>query len=182
MKLIKPVFNFGMEIMYPTTVLISGYSYVHQLLKILKDQIIIMGQLSRENEHVLIIDEDASSRNGLLHLLRVAGYKVKAYECAADFLVDLDQFDTGCIILDTDLTGMSGDDLISRLKALCSHLPMIIISSSDDQSLKRESWIARAKGFYRKPVDGRALIDAIDWQLIHTRKKVTGQNETIINI
>jgi two-component system response regulator TtrR len=130
-----------------------------------------MDQIPREDQHVWVIDEDASSRNGLLRLLRVAGYTVKAYECAADFLVDFDLCHSGCIILDADLTGMSGDDLMSQVTALGSDLPVIIISSSDDQALKRESWIAQAKGFYRKPVDARALIDTIDWLLISSREK-----------
>ena len=80
----------------------------------------------------------------------------------------------GCLVLDADLPGISGKDLMDELKKRDADLSLIIISAKDDRATKRKSWQMKAEGFFRKPVDGTALIDAIEWAL---RSKARNGNQ-----
>ncbi|MCZ6593335.1 MAG: response regulator [Bacteroidetes bacterium] len=49
-------------------------------------------------------------------MLLAAGYKVKVFTCAEDFLDTLDSKMAGCVILDLRMPGMSGEELAMKLK------------------------------------------------------------------
>jgi FixJ family two-component response regulator len=127
----------------------------------------------RKENCVHVIDENASARTGIVRLLNAAGYTVKSYEYATAFLDDCQPGDSGCIVMDANMTGISGDDLMSEFAKRGLDLPVIITCSTDDKAIKRKSWILGARYFFRKPVDGPALIDAIDWLLISNSKNAT---------
>lgn len=127
----------------------------------------------REDICVYVIDENASVRRGLVHLLNAAGFNVKSYEYAVDFLHDYHSGDSGIILMDSIINGIPVGDLMSEFAEVGINLPVIITSSSDDKAIKREAWVSGARYFFRKPVDGSALIDAIDWLLISNSEKAT---------
>jgi two-component system response regulator FixJ len=115
--------------------------------------------------HVFVIDDDSSARNGLSRLLRAAGYPVHAFDSANKFLEYVDEYTSGCILLDIRMPGMSGDELALELKNRRVNLPIIVVSADDDQENKRLAKDIGAVGFFRKPVDGTALLDMINWTL-----------------
>ncbi len=116
-------------------------------------------------KHVFVIDDDSSARNGLSRLLRAAGYPVHAFDSANKFLEYVDEYTSGCILLDIRMPGMSGDELALELKNRNVNLPIIVVSADDDQENKRLAKDIGAVGFFRKPVDGTALLDMINWTL-----------------
>jgi FixJ family two-component response regulator len=125
----------------------------------------------RKDNCVHVIDENASARTGIVRLLKAAGYNVKSYEYAADFLHGYHSGDSGCIVMDAYMTGISGEDLMSEFAIRGLDLPVIVTYSTDDEAVKRLSWVSGASYFFRKPVDGKALIDAIDWVFDSSSKK-----------
>jgi FixJ family two-component response regulator len=126
-------------------------------------------------KYVFVVDDDPSARHGLVRLLSAAGQNVRNYASIADFLVALESGMCGCLVLDAEMPGKSGKDLLEELKARNTDLSIIIISAKDDRATKRKSWEMKAVGFFRKPVDGTALIDAIEWAL---RSKTSNGNQT----
>jgi FixJ family two-component response regulator len=54
---------------------------------------------------VHVVDDDASLRSALAGLLCAAGYEVRTYASAADFLLDDISAATGCLLLDLKLKG-----------------------------------------------------------------------------
>jgi FixJ family two-component response regulator len=114
---------------------------------------------------VFVIDDDSSVRNGLSRLLRAAGYPVHAFDSANKFLEYVDEFTSGCILLDIRMPGMSGDELALELKNRSVNLPIIVVTADDDQENKRLAKDIGAVGFFRKPVDGTALLDMVNWTL-----------------
>jgi FixJ family two-component response regulator len=60
---------------------------------------------------------------------------------------------------------MSGLEMVSRLRADGCNVPVIVVSGDDDQATRRNAARMNAVSFFRKPVDGTALLDAVSWAL-----------------
>ena len=122
------------------------------------------------NNHVIVIDDDPSVRKGLVRLLSNAGYNVSQFTSLNDFMDTIKPGLSGCIVMDFGIPGLSEKDLQAELKKHGLCLPVIIISADDDSKTRQRAYEMRAEGFFRKPIDGTALIDAIDWA-IQSRKR-----------
>jgi two-component system response regulator FixJ len=117
-----------------------------------------------ESEHnVFVVDDDPSARKGIARLVRAAGYNVCTHGSANEFLSTLNPTVTGCVILDARMPGMSGEDLAAKLKKHRERLSIIFVTADDDPAVKHKAKELGAAGFFRKPVDGTALLDAINW-------------------
>jgi len=117
---------------------------------------------------VFVVDDDESARRGLARLLRAAGHDVSEFASANEFLDALDPEVSGCMVLDARMPGLSGGELQAELKARHIDLPVIVITADDRPEIRREAYAMKAAGFFRKPVDGTALLDAIAWALRST--------------
>ena len=112
-----------------------------------------------------MVDDDASARNGLARLLRTAGYDVRDFASADDFLEGLDPDVSGCLVLDARMPGLTGEELLVELNVRGIHLSIIVVTGDDDSETRKKAKMMKAAGFFRKPVDGPALLDAINWAL-----------------
>ena len=112
---------------------------------------------------VFVVDDDSSARSGITRLLRTAGHEVRAFASAKEFLDDFDPETFGCMVLDARMPGMSGEELQAELKTRGVQLPIIVVSGDDDPTTRRTAHRMNAAAFFRKPVDGSALLDAIEW-------------------
>ena len=115
---------------------------------------------------VYIVDEDPSARCGLARLLRTSGHEAREFATAEEFLDALDRELPGCVVLTAGLPGLSCEVLQDRLGPHGTQLPIIVISAVDDLVSRRRAREIGAAGFFRKPVDGPALVDAVDWALM----------------
>jgi FixJ family two-component response regulator len=112
---------------------------------------------------IYIIDDDASVRKGLLRLMRAAGFEPKVFETADAFMRNVHEGSRGCVVLDMTMPWITGLQVQACMKQKGIVLPVIAISTRDDEETRH---IARAQGaqfFLRKPVDDQALLDAIAW-------------------
>ena len=116
-------------------------------------------------DHVFVIDTEPSVRKGLVRLLSNAGYEVSQFTSLREFLDALKPGLNGCIILDSLVLELSEKDLLAEFKKHGVCVPFIIISADDDSKIRRKAHKMKAVGFFRKPIDGVALIDAIDWAI-----------------
>ena len=114
---------------------------------------------------IFLVDDDSSARKGLARLLRAAGYDVRDFASAKDFLDVLGSKASGCLVLDARMSGISNEEVLEELKARNIHLPIIVVTGDDDSETRRKAQKMKAAGFFRKPVDGPALLDAINWAL-----------------
>jgi FixJ family two-component response regulator len=112
---------------------------------------------------VYLIDDDESVRRALQRLLQSVGFDVKAFSSAEEFFKGLDLSQRGCIILDIRVPGLTGFDLQKKLASEGVRIPVIAISAFDDGEIRERARELGAAAFFRKPVDGQALIDAIHW-------------------
>ena len=114
---------------------------------------------------VFLVDDDVSARRAIARLLRTAGYDVHDFASAQEFLAALSADASGCVVLDVRMPGLSGEELVVELNSRGLHLPIIIVTADDDAETRLKAQRMKAAAFFRKPVDGTALIDAIEWAL-----------------
>lgn len=117
---------------------------------------------SKETDPVIsVIDDDAQTLCAIRDLLEGAGYKVAAYESAEAFLSAYRPGHEGCILADVHLTGISGVQLLDRLRADGDDMPLILITGSGDIGLAVEAMRMGACDFIEKPVASDALMASI---------------------
>lgn len=112
-----------------------------------------------------MVDADLSARSGLARLLRAAGYVVCDFASANEFQNARGDEIPGCVVLDAGTCGPPDEGLWTNSLARDATPPIIVVASDDDAEIKRRAQQMNAVGFFRKPVDGIALLDAIDWAL-----------------
>ena len=121
--------------------------------------------------NVYILDDDNSVRKGLFRLLSMAGFNVQVFSKLSRFLNELKANTSGTLVMDLPIPGLSVEKLVKELKYLKYNINIIVVSGDDDLEFRKIASEIGAVGFFRKPVDGTALIDAINWSLKINNKK-----------
>jgi two-component system response regulator FixJ len=114
------------------------------------------------NGNVYVIDDDPTMRDSLDFLLGSAGFKVTLFDTAADFLGAYAGLHFGCVVSDVRMPGIDGMDLLRRLKANASPLPVIIMTGHGDIPLAVEAIKLGAVDFLEKPFEDERLIGMIE--------------------
>lgn len=111
---------------------------------------------------VHIVDDDTSMRAALTRLLTHAGYLVRGYASAGEFLVAEPESLPGCLVLDLELPGPGGLELQHALHRQGNPLPVVFISAHRDIPSTVQAIKAGARDFLLKPIDAQALLAAIE--------------------
>jgi FixJ family two-component response regulator len=115
----------------------------------------------RKEKMVAVIEDDDSYRAAVQRLLKSAGFPVLAFGSAEDFLNSGQQQETGCLIADIRMPGMSGLDLQAKLNAEHCPIPTIFITAHGDEKMRLQALRAGAVKFLTKPFDSGTLLDAV---------------------
>jgi len=112
---------------------------------------------------VYIVDSDQAVREALSRLVDAAGLESKPYDSVDAFLRQMPGGRDACALLEVSGPDLRDPMLQSRLRAITGTVPIIALSSRDDPETRRTAREIGAQAFFRKPVDGAALLDSIDW-------------------
>jgi two-component system, LuxR family, response regulator FixJ len=108
-----------------------------------------------------VIDDDAAMRDSLSFLLEVNGYKPMTYDSANAFL-SVPAIDApACVVSDIRMPGITGIELVRKLKSAGNAWPIILITGHGDVALAVEAMKAGAADFIEKPFDDATLLGAI---------------------
>jgi two-component system, LuxR family, response regulator FixJ len=110
---------------------------------------------------VHVIDDDEALRDSLTFLLRTARLDVLSYPSATAFLEVLPEANLSCVITDVRMPGMSGVDLLRRLRERKISVPVIVITGHGDIPLAVEAMKIGAIDFLEKPFDDEVLIASV---------------------
>lgn len=113
--------------------------------------------------NVYILDDDNSARKGLSRLLRAAGFNALSFPDVSSFLNVVGPNCLGPLVTDLRMPGLSVKELAKELKYRELNMDIIVVTGDDTIQSKKIANDIGAIGFFRKPVDGTALIDAINW-------------------
>src|SRR5215472_17399265 len=110
---------------------------------------------------VAVIHDDESCRTALKEMLRSAGLSALAFASAEDFLKSGQHRQTGCLISDIRMQGMSGLELQAKLNAERCRIRTIFITAHGDTKMRMQALRAGAVEFLAKPFDDEALLDSV---------------------
>ena len=110
---------------------------------------------------VAIIEDDESYRVAVQRLLKSAGLSVQSFDSAEAFLNSGQQRETGCLISDIRMPGMSGLELQSKLNSDHCPIPTIFITAHGDEKMRLQAMRGGAVKFFAKPFDGETLLEAV---------------------
>src|SRR6516164_8099635 len=110
---------------------------------------------------VHIIDDDQAIRESLAFLLRTHQLEVRSFDSAKTFLDALPDASLGCVITDIRMPGMSGVDLLRRLKELKVGVPVIVLTGHGGVSLAVEAMKIGAADFFEKPFNDDQLVASV---------------------
>lgn len=117
--------------------------------------------MSEGKPFVHVVDDDESFRTAVTRLLHAAGYEVRGYASAGDFLVSRPHDARGCLLLDINMPGPSGLDLQAVLADHGIDLPIVFLTGHGDVPISVRAMKAGAVDFLTKPVEREALFKAV---------------------
>lgn len=115
----------------------------------------------RLSKVVAVVEDDVSLLKSLERLLNTLGFSTKTYTSAEAYLGDVTGVEPGCLVTDIKLTGISGIELKRRLSASGSRVPVVFMTSFDDENLKKEALAAGCIAYLQKPFAASTLVEAI---------------------
>jgi FixJ family two-component response regulator len=110
---------------------------------------------------VAIIDDDEIQCRALGRLVRRAGFHVLTFHSAEDFLLDPERACFGCLLVDIQLSGISGLVLHQRLLAGGVRTPVIYITGHDDSAAHAEALKTGCAGYLRKTDPSSVIIELL---------------------
>jgi two-component system CheB/CheR fusion protein len=122
---------------------------------------------------VFVVDDDPSIREAMRDLLQENGYSVELFADGLAFLEAYRPGREGCLLADVLMPGMSGVELIERLKADGHQLPAIMITGSGAVPMAVHAMKAGAVDFIEKPVGHEDLLASVKRALEQTRDTAT---------
>jgi FixJ family two-component response regulator len=120
---------------------------------------------------VYIVDDEPSIRIAYARLVRSAQMEPETFASVEGFLEADVSDENACIICDVKMPGMSGLDLPGVLARNGRQLSVIFVTAHDEEETRTKAQDAGAAAYFRKPIDGQALLDAIAWALKKQRPR-----------
>ena len=116
---------------------------------------------------ILVIDDDLSLREMLEMMLRGAGHQVGLAENGLTGLIAAEKGQIDLIISDLKMPGLSGLDLLKRLRAAGQTTPLILVSAFAQPDMAVEAMRGGAYDFIPKPFKPQDLLAVVDSALAH---------------
>ena len=125
--------------------------------------------------NVYIVDDDASICEGLSNLLESVGIRAQCFGSAEEFRDNLKDVQSGCLLLDARLPGVSGVEFQEDLRRLGAQLPIIFMTAHGDVPMVRKVMKAGAIEFLTKPFQKEELLHAIEIAFAQDRERREGE-------
>ena len=118
---------------------------------------------------IFVVDDDGQIRETLRSVLEDDGRTVEDYAACEAFLEAYRPGREGCLLIDAYLPGMSGLELLRRLRDAGDRLPAIMITGNSDVPMAVQAMKAGAADFIEKPVGRSELLASVERALEQSR-------------
>jgi len=123
-----------------------------------------------EKGQVIIIDGDAAVCDALKRLLKSDGIAAHIYSSAEEFIQSSDIHDTGCLLLDMHLPGISGLQLLEYLRKNRISFPAILMTGDGDVETAVNAMKKGARDFIVKPFDNKQVLESVKTCLLESEQ------------
>ncbi len=110
---------------------------------------------------IFVVDDDDGVRGAIMEVLESDGRAVSGFPSGEAFLAAFQPAEAACLLIDAELPGMSGIDLLERLRAAGHAVPAIVITGQSDVPMAVRAMKAGASDFIEKPVDRPSLLASV---------------------
>jgi len=110
---------------------------------------------------VAILDDDQSVRTAISRLLRTSEMSVDLFATSVELLNSFERSTPDCLVLDLQMPGMNGIDVMNYLSHTGASVPTIVITAHDGPGSRESCVAAGATAYLRKPLDADELLKAI---------------------
>ena len=107
---------------------------------------------------VAVVEDDDNARTALGRMLGAAGFEHALFSSAEAFLASKPDRECACLIVDVQLTGMSGIDLQRKLRSDGSNAPVIVITAHGSDAVRERAERAGCAAFLTKPFNGDSIL------------------------
>jgi FixJ family two-component response regulator len=114
---------------------------------------------------IYVIDDERAVLRAMKRLILSMGMSVETFSSGRDFLEVEIQNRNVCVIVDAKMPEMGGMEIHKELVKRTLNVPVILMTAFDTDRVRSEAKKAGIAGYFRKPVDDQALLDAIHWVL-----------------
>jgi two-component system CheB/CheR fusion protein len=121
-----------------------------------------MAQADDRPPAIFVVDDDRAVREALRDLLEADGRTVEIYDSGETFLDTYGPGRQGCLVVDALMPGMSGLELLQRLKNEQSRLPAIMVTGHGDVTMAVQAMKAGAADFIEKPIGYQELLASVE--------------------
>jgi len=128
---------------------------------------------------VYIVDDDPVVLESVRNSLHSVGMLVHTYHSAEQFIPDFCPNNAACLIVDLQMPGMTGMELIEWLRARRIEMPVIVLSGHGNIPAVVESMKLGAAEFLEKPVDDRVLITRVRELRRYRRFEIASQHSPV---
>lgn len=112
---------------------------------------------------IYVVDDDEALRQSVQALLEAVGdFSIAPFSSGDAFLSVAQDLDPGCVLLDINMPGKSGIEVLHLLREADARFEIILLTGQGDIALAVEAMKGGAADFIEKPYDNRTLMDAIE--------------------
>ena len=124
----------------------------------------------KSDGRVLIADDQADVLEALRLLLKGEGFEIESAHSPAGILAALEARDFDVVLMDLNYTrdttsGQEGLDLLARIQAIDSTLPVVVMTAWGSVDLAVEAMRRGARDFIQKPWDNERLLTIVRTQV-----------------
>ena len=109
-----------------------------------------------------LVDDDDAILDSLGFMLGQFGYQVQTFNSGRGFLAHCALSQAGCVILDSRMPEITGQEVQQKLLETHSPLGVIFLTGHGDLPMALSAFRKGACDFFQKPVSGKALVQAIE--------------------
>lgn len=123
------------------------------------------GQGAAVNNTIYLVDDSRVIRQIVAHLLKGSGATICPFTSAEQCLEELtmrDDSTPSCLLLDLDMPGMTGPELLRRLAEKHRQIPTVVITGHADSKLASEARANGVRYVLEKPFEAGQLLEAIE--------------------
>ncbi len=109
------------------------------------------------SRRIMVVDDDKDALEVYRTRLNHAGFDVEVAESAEQALSRVKKFDPGLIVTDVRMSGMTGLELLSKIREAMEGVYVVVMTGHDDMETAVTAMKSGAFDFLVKPVDPKAL-------------------------
>lgn len=122
---------------------------------------------------IYIVDDDDALRQSVEMLLAAAGdFITSSFPSGEAFIAAVPHLEAGCVLLDLNMPGMSGIEVLRQLKTMDGRFETILLTGQGDIGMAVEAMKLGAADFLEKPYDNKLLLSVLETGFAHIEDRV----------